>query len=146
MTRPQEILVLLRKHFFLVGAAAALILMVVAGGLMLVANSAVKAKKAMGAGASGRTVAVAAAVIAPQDFTDRIEALGVAKARQSVTVTSNTAELITKVLFQDGQAVSKGQVLVELKGDEQDAAVAQAQSLAAQARLDSARWNDLAAS
>ncbi|MEY4248753.1 MAG: hypothetical protein RJA87_386 [Pseudomonadota bacterium] len=136
---------MLRKHFFLVGAAAALILMVVAGSLMLVANSAVKAKKAMGAGAAGRTVAVAAAVIAPQEFTDRIEALGVAKARQSVTVTSNTAELITKVLFQDGQSVSKGQVLVELKGDEQDAAVAQAQSLAAQARLDAARWSDLAA-
>ncbi len=136
---------MLRKHFFLVGAAAALVLMIVAGGLMLVANSAVKAKKAMGAGAAGRTVAVAAAVISPQDFTDRIEALGVAKARQSVTVTSNTAELITKVLFHDGQAVSKGQVLVELKGDEQDAAVAQAQSLAAQARLDAARWNDLAA-
>ena len=136
---------MLRKHFFLVGAAAALVLMVIAGGLMLVANSAVKAKKAMGAGAAGRTVAVAAAVISPQDFTDRIEALGVAKARQSVTVTSNTAELITKVLFHDGQSVSKGQVLVELKGDEQDAAVAQAQSLAAQARLDAARWNDLAA-
>ena len=136
---------MLRKHFFLVGAAAALVLMIVAGGLMLVAKSAVKAKKAMGAGAAGRTVAVAAAVISPQDFTDRIEALGVAKARQSVTVTSNTAELITKVLFHDGQAVSKGQVLVELKGDEQDAAVAQAQSLAAQARLDAARWNDLAA-
>jgi len=145
MTRAEGILVLLRKHFFLVGAAAALILMIVAGGLMLVANSAVKAKKAMGAGAAGRTVAVAAAVISPQDFTDRIEALGVAKARQSVTVTSNTAELITKVLFHDGQSVSKGQVLVELKGDEQDAAVAQAQSLAAQARLDAARWNDLAA-
>jgi membrane fusion protein (multidrug efflux system) len=145
MIRPEEILVLLRKHFFLMGAAAALILMVVAGGLMLVANSAVKAKKAMGAGAAGRTVAVASAVISPQDFTDRIEALGVAKARQSVTVTSNTAELITKVLFHDGQSVSKGQVLVELKGDEQDAAVAQAQSLAAQARLDAARWSDLAA-
>jgi len=39
-------LVLLRKHFFLVGAALALVLMVLAGGLMIVANSAVKAKKA----------------------------------------------------------------------------------------------------
>ncbi len=136
---------MLRKHFFLVGAAAALMLMIIAGALMMVASSAAKAKKAMGAGAAGRTVAVSAAVISPQDFTDRIEALGVAKARQSVTVTSNTAELITKVLFHDGQSVSKGQVLVELKGDEQDAAVAQAQSLAAQARIDAARWNDLAA-
>lgn len=136
---------MLRKHFFLVGAAAALVLMIIAGALMMVASSAAKAKKSMGAGAAGRTVAVSAAVISPQDFTDRIEALGVAKARQSVTVTSNTAELITKVLFRDGQAVSKGQVLVELKGDEQDAAVAQAQSLAAQARIDAARWNDLAA-
>lgn len=136
---------MLRKHFFLIGTVIALVLMVLAGGAMIAANSAAKAKKSMGAGGGGRTVAVAAAVIAPQDFTDRIEALGVAKARQSVTVTSNTAELITKVLFRDGQAVSKGQVLVELKGDEQDAAVAQAQSLAAQARMDAARWNDLAA-
>jgi membrane fusion protein (multidrug efflux system) len=32
-------------------------------------------------------------------FTDRIEVLGVAKGRQSVTITSNTAELITAVHF-----------------------------------------------
>lgn len=136
---------MIRKHFFLVGALAALVLMIVAGSLMMASSSAMKAKKAQGAGAAGRAVAVAAAKVVPHDFTDRIEALGVAKARQSVTVTSNTAELITKLLFHDGQSVTKGQILVELKGDEQDAGVSQAQSMAVQARLDAARWNDLAA-
>jgi membrane fusion protein (multidrug efflux system) len=135
---------LIRKHFFLVAALAALLAMIVAGALMLVVSGAAKANKAKGAGAGGRAVAVAQTLVKSYDFTDRIEALGVAKARQSVTVTSNTAELITKVLFSDGQKVAKGQVLVELKGDEQDAAVLQAQAVAAQAHRDAARWRELA--
>jgi multidrug efflux pump subunit AcrA (membrane-fusion protein) len=68
----------------------------------------------------------------------------VAKGRQSVTITSNTAELITAVHFSDGQAVSKGQVLVELKGDQEDAGIAQAQAQLAQADREYQRWKILA--
>jgi membrane fusion protein (multidrug efflux system) len=83
-------------------------------------------------------------VVQPRAFTDRVEVLGVAKGRQSVTITSNTAELITAVHFSDGQAVSKGQVLVELKGDQEDAGIAQAQAQLAQADREYQRWKTLA--
>ncbi len=133
-----------KKHFFLTTAVGILIALILVGGIKLGVDSAIKAAKAKGAASASRAVTVAEVAVAPHVFSDRIEALGVAKARQSVTVTSNTAELITKVRFGDGQSVTKGQVLVELKGDEQDAAVLQAQALASQARRDAKRWHDLA--
>jgi membrane fusion protein (multidrug efflux system) len=77
-------------------------------------------------------------------FTDRIEVLGAAKGRQSVTITSNTAELITAVHFTDGQAVSRGQVLVELKAEQEDAGILEAKARLAQAERDYTRWKTLA--
>jgi len=135
---------LLRKHFFLTGAVALLLALIVLGGVKLAVDGAMKAAKAKGSAAAGRAIEVSQTAAAAYRFSDQIEALGVAKARQSVTVTSNTAELITKVRFGDGQAVAKGQVLVELKGDEQDAGVLQAEAAAGQARRDAKRWRDLA--
>jgi membrane fusion protein (multidrug efflux system) len=135
---------LFKKHFFLTSAVGLLLALIVFGGVKLVVDGAIKAAKSRGSAAAGRAVEVSQTVVAAHRFSDQIEALGVAKARQSVTVTSNTAELITKVRFGDGQAVTKGQVLVELKGDEQDAAVLQAAAVAGQARRDAKRWRDLA--
>src|SRR5690349_18218377 len=57
-----------------------------------------------------------------------LEVLGVAKGRQSVTLTAATTQLVDKVRFADGQAVKKGAVLIELKNTEQDAGLAQAQA------------------
>jgi membrane fusion protein (multidrug efflux system) len=130
----------IRRHFFLVAAVVAVLLMLVAGGLKLAFGG--KTPKP-GAG-GGRATAVSQVVVQPRTFIDRIEVLGVAKGRQSVTITSNTAELITAVHFSDGQAVSKGQVLVELKGDQEDAGIAQAQAQLAQADREYQRWKTLA--
>jgi membrane fusion protein (multidrug efflux system) len=100
--------------------------------------------KAVRAAAGGRATAVSQVVVQPRAFTDRVEVLGVAKGRQSVTITSNTAELITAVHFSDGQTVSKGQVLVELKADQENAGIAQAQAQLAQAEREYTRWKTLA--
>jgi membrane fusion protein, multidrug efflux system len=78
-----------------------------------------------------------------QSFADRIEVLGVAKGRQSVTITSKNSELITAVRFRDGDRVRTGQVLVDLQGTEQDAAIDQAQSVADLAKLNADRWTTL---
>ena len=132
---------MIRRHFFLVAAVVAVLLMLVIGGLKLAFG-----EKAAGPGGpgGGRATAVSQITVQPRAFTDRIEVLGVAKGRQSVTITSNTAELITAVHFTDGQAVSKGQVLVELKADQEDAGIAQAQAQLAQADREYARWKALA--
>lgn len=133
---------MIRRHFFLVGAVVAVLLMLLAGGLKLAFGG--KATGQGGAAGGGRATPVSQVVAQPRAFTDRIEVLGVAKGRQSVTITSNTAELITAVHFRDGQTVSKGQVLVELKADQETAGIAEAEAQLAQAEREYARWKTLA--
>jgi membrane fusion protein, multidrug efflux system len=131
---------LIRRHFFLVVALAAVVLMLVVGGLKLAFAN----KETQGAGGGGRATNVSQMVVAERPFTDRIEVLGVAKGRQSVTITSNTPELITAVHFADGQAVSRGQVLVELKADQENAGISEAKARLSQAERDYNRWKTLA--
>lgn len=88
-------------------------------------------------------IAVTTMPVHRQSFADRIEVLGVAKGRQSVSITSKNAELITAVRFSDGDHVRAGQTLVDLQGTEQDAAIDQAQSVADLAKLNADRWNVL---
>ena len=134
---------MIRRHFFLVAAGAFLVLMLVLGGFRLLAGE--KGPQAEGpGGGGGRAPAVSQVVAAPRPFTDRVEVLGVAKGRQSVTITSDAAELVTAVRFRDGQAVAKGQVLVELKANEQDAGVQESRARLNQAQRDYDRWNTLA--
>lgn len=96
-----------------------------------------------GGGGGGRAPVVATIAVAPRSFSDRIEALGVAKARQSVTVTSDTTETITGVHFVSGQHVRQGQVLVDLRATEQDANVMRARAALNQAQRTYARWRAL---
>lgn len=132
---------MIRRHFFLILALVAVVLMLVVGGFKL----AFAGKEKAGAGGSGgRATPVSQLVVGQRPFTDRIEVLGVAKGRQSVTITSNTAEMITAVHFSDGQAVSRGQVLVELKADQENAGIAEARASLAQAERDYQRWKTLA--
>jgi len=134
---------LFRRHFFLIAAAAVLLLMVVAGGLRMATGDS-EAKGKGGGGPGGRAPQVSLASVTSRPFADRISVLGVAKGRQSVTITSDAAELVSAVHFRDGQTVSRGQILVTLKATEQDAGVAEAQARENQARRDYQRWKTLA--
>ncbi len=133
---------MIRRHFFLVVALVAIVLMLIVGGAKLAFGA--KEKQGPGAGGGGRATPVSQLVVGQRPFTDRIEVLGVAKGRQSVTITSNTAELITAVHFSDGQVVSLGQVLVELKADQENAGIAEAKANLAQAERNYQRWKTLA--
>ncbi len=133
---------MIRRHFFLIAAATFLVLMLIGGGLKL-ATAEPKGKGGPGGGA-GRAAAVSQAIVGLKPFADSIQALGVAKGRESVTITSNTSELVTAVRFRDGQRVSRGQVLVELKAGEEDAGLIEAQARQTQAERDYARWKSLA--
>ncbi|WP_297508028.1 efflux RND transporter periplasmic adaptor subunit [uncultured Caulobacter sp.] len=133
---------MIRRHFFLVVALIAVVVMLVVGGLKLAFGGKDAAKA--GGGGGGRATAVTQLVVGERPFMDRIEVLGAAKGRQSVTITSNTAELITAVRFRDGETVRKGQVLVELKADAEDANIVEAKARLAQAERDYQRWKTLA--
>lgn len=155
---------MLRRHFFLVGAIVILGLMVVAGGWKLTlgkkegpggpggggAMAAQKGGGGPGGGGGGRGGMGGPApvnVVGAQNktFVDAIDVIGVAKGRQSVTLTAAATQLVEKVRFSDGQSVPKGAVLVELKATEQSAGIAQAQARMVQAQRDLDRWKQLAA-
>jgi len=80
------------------------------------------------------------------EFADRIEALGTARANESVVITANVTETVSKVHFQDGQQVEAGALLVELESDEERAQLAEARANRADARLRFERVSDLAES
>lgn len=139
---------MLRRHFFLVLAVGVVLLMLVAGGLKVLSPG--KATQGGGPGGPGgpgrsRGEVPQVSLTSPVSrvFTERLELLGVAKGRQSVTLSAATTQLVSRVLFSPGQKVAKGQVLVELKTTEQDAALAQAQARELQARRAYERWRAL---
>lgn len=116
---------MLKRHFFLVGAIGVLLLMVAAGGFKLITGRSGDAAGAHGArGGPGAGVEVTPTQVSTRTFRDAVEAIGVAKGRQSVTISAPTTELVTGVHFSDGQFVPKGAVLVELQASEQSADVA----------------------
>lgn len=94
-------------------------------------------------GGMGGPPPVSVAVVANKTFVDSIDVIGVAKGRQSVTLTAATTQLVQNVRFTDGQSVAKGAILVELKDTEQNAGLAQAQARLVQAQRDYQRWKTL---
>jgi membrane fusion protein (multidrug efflux system) len=148
----------LRRHYFLAFALGVVLLMLAAGGFKFLSDrrpahdgspgaSGAAAGAAPGRAARGgpRGDVPQVALVSPitRTFTDRLELLGVAKGRQSVTLSAATTQLVSRVLFTPGQRVAKGQVLVELKTNEQDAALAQARAREVQARRAYERWRTL---
>ena len=152
MSGPWSLPTLLRRHFFLAGAILALVLMVVAGAVKVLVpakgpgtsggRQAGASAGGPGGGRGGRGMPSQVTLIAVQShvFTDTLDVLGVAKGRQSVTLSAATTQLVSKVLFSPGQHVAKGQVLVELKATEQDAGLTQSQAKLVQAERAYQRW------
>lgn len=95
-----------------------------------------------GGGFGGPTM-VSVAMVQPRVFEDTIEVLGVAKGRQSVTLTAAATQLVDRVRFADGQRVPRGAVLVELRDTEQNAGVAQAEARLVEARRAYDRYKTL---
>jgi len=136
----------IKRHFFLVAAGGVLVLMVLAAVLHL---AFAKDEKAGGPGrpggpGGGRGQQVAQAVVAQRSFSDTIRVLGVARGRRSVNITSNATELITAVLFTDGQRVAAGTPLVQLQAREEDAGIIEARAQVAQAEREYERYRVLA--
>lgn len=127
---------MIKRHFFLIAAGVLLALMVLAVVLRMAFAGDEKGGGRGGPGGpgGGRGQAVAEAVVAQRPFSDQIRVLGVARGRRSVNITSSTSELITRVLFTDGQRVAAGTPLVQLQAREEDAGVGEARAQVDQAR------------
>ena len=67
-------------------------------------------------------------------FVETIEAVGTANANEQVTITAQVTERITRLGFDDGSFVRKGQMLAVLSQGQQAAALAEAQAREREAR------------
>jgi membrane fusion protein (multidrug efflux system) len=63
-------------------------------------------------------VPVVVAMATSEPFTETVEALGTAKANESVVITPTLEERVVDIFFEDGDAVAKDQVLVKLNDSE----------------------------
>lgn len=62
------------------------------------------------------------------EFVEQIEAIGTVKANESLTLTAQVTETVTKVNFDDGQLVEEGDVLIEFTNREESAQLAEAKA------------------
>jgi membrane fusion protein (multidrug efflux system) len=81
-------------------------------------------------GRGGAATPVTIVTVRSERLAQKLEALGNARANESVDITSKTTNVVTAVRFRDGERVRRGQVLVQL-----DDATARADVAAAQAAL-----------
>jgi membrane fusion protein, multidrug efflux system len=82
----------------------------------------------------------------PYEFADRLEAIGTARANESVEITARVTKQVAAVRFDDGQAIRAGEILVDLESTEEIAQLAQARASQADAKLRFERVADLARS
>jgi membrane fusion protein (multidrug efflux system) len=83
---------------------------------------------AAGGGRSSGPTAVTTAVVRSERLAQKLEALGNARANESVDISSKTSNVVTSIRFRDGERVRAGQMLVQLDDAQTraDAAAAQA--------------------
>lgn len=102
------------------------------------------APQARGWGAlSQRPVAVITEPVRSMPLAVELEAVGTARAREAVEVTSKSANTVTAVRFDEGQRVGKGVVLVELDGAQARADLAAAEAALKESESNHRRSQDL---
>jgi membrane fusion protein, multidrug efflux system len=89
------------------------------------------------------TPTVTVAPVAVHDFVDALEAVGTARAIDSVVITANVTERIKRLNFSDGQYVRRGQLLVELTATQEKADLAGSRARLKQAQAQLARLQPL---
>lgn len=139
---------LIRRYRFAAVVAVGLCLMaafVVGKALFSFGAGDDQARSAAPAGGPGRgggptVVAVAADM---HTFTDGLQALGTAQARESIVLTPKVADTIRALRFDSGDRVRQGQVLVEMSSVEQAADLAEARAANQAAQEELRRYQSL---
>lgn len=138
---------------------AALVTVVIAGmGLAVIGKTlfsgaekggqsmAAKAPAGAGKGApkgGGDAPLVVAGTVENRTFYDTVQAIGTAQARESVIIGAKVTDVISRIRFDSGDRVARGQVLVELASTEQFADLEEARASREAARRDYDRFREL---
>lgn len=96
-----------------------------------------------GGGRGGGATNVVAVATEMHTFTDGLQAIGTAQARESIVLTPKVADTIRRLRFESGDRVSAGQVLVEMSSVEQAADMAEARAANQAAQEDLRRAQEL---
>ncbi|MBL8270510.1 efflux RND transporter periplasmic adaptor subunit [Steroidobacter sp.] len=116
----------------------------VLGAMLVIAAAGCSRQQAGPARATGpQTVDVVAVAAEVKPLGVEIEAVGTARANESVDVTSKASNTITAIRFAEGDRVRKGSVLVELDGAEARASLAEAEAALAESENNFKRSRDL---
>ena len=84
---------------------------------------------------AGKPKHVIVAPVMLREISDRVEALGTARANESVNITANVSEKIKEIHFEDNQPVKAGEILVVLNQAEEQANLKQAQAVRGERKL-----------
>ncbi len=93
---------------------------------------------------SRSAVPVVVAKVTSEPFTEKLEALGTAKANESVEIAPTVEERVVEVFFEDGDTVRQGQVLIELDDGEARFRLAEAKATLREQRKQFERIRKLA--
>jgi membrane fusion protein (multidrug efflux system) len=96
-----------------------------------------------GGGRGGGATNVLAVAAEMHTFTDGLQAIGTAQARESIVLTPKVADTIRRLRFESGDRVIAGQVLVEMSSVEQAADMAEARAANQAAQEDLRRAQEL---
>jgi membrane fusion protein (multidrug efflux system) len=136
---------LIRRYGFAAAIAAALGLMtlVVAGKTLLDGVGEATAPKGGPGGFAGGAPLVVVVPAGVHTFTDGLQAIGTAQARESVVLTPKVADTIRRLRFDSGDRVRRGQALVEMSSVEQAADLAEARAANDAAQEELRRYQEL---
>jgi membrane fusion protein (multidrug efflux system) len=95
-------------------------------------------------GRFGRSVVtVGVQTIETREFSDIVEALGTANARESIILLSPVSEIVREVHFDDGQLVKRGDILVTLVSEEENAQLREVEANVLEAQQQYIRTSEL---
>ncbi|MBL8542970.1 MAG: efflux RND transporter periplasmic adaptor subunit [Hyphomonadaceae bacterium] len=94
-------------------------------------------------GGPGGAATVVVTSVEMHTFTDGLQALGTAQARESIVLTPKVADTIRALRFDSGDRVRRGQVLVQMSSVEQGADLAEARAANQAAQEDLRRTQEL---
>ena len=98
---------------------------------------------AMGKSFAPPPAAVTTVIVAPQPWQPVLRAIGTMKAVNGVTVSTDLAGIVTEIAFESGTQVKKGDVLVKLDTQQEEAQLQSSQARLALAKTDLERKRDL---
>lgn len=107
------------------------------------AGSAKAAQPGRPGGGPGGPTQVTAVAVGMHTFSDAMQAIGTAQARESIVLTPKVADTIRAIRFDSGDRVRQGQVLVEMSSVEQAADMAEARASNDAAQEDLRRTQEL---